>query len=366
LNASPHVQLRLASHHLAQSRCQTPLEVVQSFGAVQAQDYASALWAIGCRIPGCTEQRVEQAVADREIVRTWPMRGTLHFVPAADIRWMLDLLTPRIVKGTANRVKQLELSLADFAKARTIAIKDLQGEQVRTREAMLAAFDSQGLSTAGGRGYHLLFRLAMEGTLCFGPRQGKQPTFALLDEWVPQAIKLDRETALATLAQRFFGGHGPATLQDFVWWSGLTVADAKAAISSASNEWQCMKMDGVDHWFTSEIDDQAATASAHLLPGFDEYLLGYRNRNAVLDPAHAQKVVPGSNGVFLPMMVSKGQVVGTWKRAISKSRVTLTLQPFAAITKADSKAFANAANRFGDYLGLAAEVAVSKLGETAV
>jgi hypothetical protein len=330
--------------------------VVQSFGAVQAQDYASALWAIGCRIPNCTERQVEQAVVNREIVRTWPMRGTLHFVPAADIRWMIDLLTPRIVAGTANRLKQLELSLADFTKARKIAIKELQGEQLCTREALLAAFDDRGLSTAGGRGYHLLFRLAMEGTLCFGPRLGKQPSFALLDEWVPKPLKPERETALATLARRFFSGHGPATLQDFVWWSGLTVADAKAAIASVAMDLQCQKRDGVEHWFTPENDAKSVAALAHLLPSFDEYLIGYRNRNAVLDPTHAQKVVPGSNGVFLPVMVNKGQVVGTWKRAISKSRVTLTLQPFAALTKTDNKAFASAASRLGHYLGLAANL----------
>lgn len=353
------LKIRLASHHLSRSQCQSPAEVVKALGAVQAQDYTSALWAIGCRVPGCTEQNLEQAVVDREIVRTWPMRGTLHFVPASDIRWMLDLLTPRIIKGTANRVKQLELSSADFTKARNIFIRELRDQQRRTREDLLAALENQGLSTAGGRGYHLFFRLAMEGTLCFGPRAGKQPTFTLLEEWVPQPLKLDRENALATLARRFIGGHGPATLQDFVWWSGLSVADAKAALASVALECQCETIEGVDNWFSTDVEGGPFNSQAHLLPAFDEYLLGYRNRNAVLEPAHAQKVVPGSNGVFLPIMVKGGRVLGTWKRAPFKARVDVTLQPFANLTQADRKAFAKAAASYGEYLGLAANLIVN-------
>ena len=199
----------------------------------------------------------------------------------------------------------------------------------------------------------------MEGTLCFGPRQGKQPSFVLLDEWVPDSIKLGRETALAILACRFFRGHGPATLQDFVWWSGLTVADAKAAVSSASNDLCCQEFDGVDHWCASENEAKSAVPATHLLPSFDEYLLGYRNRNAVLDPAHAQKVVPGSNGVFLPLMVKEGRVMGTWKRAPFKSRVDVVLKPFAHLTHVDRNAFAASAERYGEYLGLAVNLVVS-------
>lgn len=350
------IRCRLASQLLSAPSRQGAAEVVARLGAVQAQDYRSALWAVGCRLAGGTERALAQAVAERAILRTWPMRGTLHFVPARDAHWMLGLLAPRVIAGTAARVRQLALSDAVFSKARRLFTRELAGGGRRTRAQLLETLERAGIKTSGGPGYHLLFRLSLEGLICFGPREGNEPTFVLLDEWAPDPVRLDRETALAELARRYFGGHGPATLRDFAWWSGLTMADARAALAGVENELEKRRVDGAEHWF-SPAAMAAATAKidrAHLLPAFDEYLLGYRDRASVLAPAHAPKVVPGSNGVFLPVFLHRGGVAGVWKSAAAKKRATVTLQPFASLPQTALKSLRSAATEYGAYLELPA------------
>lgn len=195
--------------------------MVAFFGAVHAQDYRGALWGVGQRVAGATEADVERALAERSIVRTWPMRGTLHFVAPDDVRWMLRLLAPRAIARAAGRHRQLGLDAATFAQSRDRLTAVLAGGNQLTRDAIYAELDRSGISTAGQRGIHILAQLAMEGVICFGARRSKQQTFALLDEWVPSSRMLEGDEALAELAARYFASHGPATLADFAWWSGL-------------------------------------------------------------------------------------------------------------------------------------------------
>lgn len=341
------VRHRLASQQLSQPAFQKPEEVVAHLGAMQAQDFANAKWAIGARLPGAVEADIDDAIARRTIVRTWPMRGTLHFVAAADVRWMLALLTPRIIAGTAARQQRLELDDTVFAATRKRLAKWLKGGGM-TREALHAALDQDGISTANYRGYHILWRHAQEGLICFGPHEGKEPTFVLLDEWIPAAKALERDRALGELARRYFTGHGPATVDDFVWWSGLKVSDAKAGIEAASAH--LTKVDS--SWMSKTASAPGAACEVQFLPGFDEYLLGYRNRDAMLDPRHAEKVVPGGNGIFLPMLLLDGQIAGTWKRAVKKKGVAVTALPFAAMGKARLKEAEQALAAYGRFLGL--------------
>ncbi|MGH8045737.1 MAG: winged helix DNA-binding domain-containing protein, partial [Chthoniobacterales bacterium] len=296
---------RLRSQWIVGSAARTPAEVVAHFGAMQAQDHAGALWAIGLRLPDATETDVERAVAEREIVRTWPMRGTLHFVAADDIRWMLELMTPRVIAASRKRWMELELSDTIFAQCRKVLEKLLQGGVALTRDDLLAGLEKKGISTAGGRSYHIPWRLAQERVLCFGPRAGKQKTFVLLDEWVPKSRKLAGDEALAELALRYFASHGPATQADFVWWSGLKSADARAAIALVAPQLASETADGKTYWMRGD-SALPGPSPGFLLPGFDEYLLGYTDRSAVLDARHAVKIVPGSNGIFLPMLVNDG------------------------------------------------------------
>jgi hypothetical protein len=346
---------RLMNQQIAPSRSARPrhvADVVSALGAVQAQDYLGAVWAIGLRTPNATEATVEQAIAERQIIRTWPMRGTLHFVATADARWMLELLTPRIVAGAAGRFRQLELDSAVFARSRKLFVRALRGNQQLTRDDMMNLLERARISTAGQRGNHILWRLAQEGLLCFAARSGKQHTFALLDEWSPvvSSSRMDREAALAQLARRYFAGHGPATLRDFVWWTGLKMADARAAIATVSSELSKMVVDGVEYWTVPDLDIPLRVArTAHLLPGFDEYLLGYQDRSAVLEPQHAPKLIFG--GVFLPTILANGQVAGTWRRELKKKEVAITPNYFAQPSSAAKKALADAVERYGRFLG---------------
>jgi Winged helix DNA-binding domain len=305
-------------------------------------------------LPNATEADVERALAARTIVRTWPMRGTLHFVAAADVRWILELLTPRIVAGSAGRNKQLELDDAVFARSRDAFINALQGGRQLSRQAMYAVLEAAQISTAGQRGLHILWRLAQDQLICFGARAGKQQTFALLDEWVPAARSLERDEALAELAERYFTGHGPATLEDFVWWSGLKIADARAGLAMAASRLAQDIVDTRVYWMAQDVPAvRSVSPNAFLLPGFDEFLLGYRDRSAALDPRDAQKVHPGGNGMFSPTIVLYGRVAGTWKRTLKRDAVAIEASPFSPLSKADKQKLATVVESYGNFLDMA-------------
>lgn len=344
---------RLHNQHITGTPLAKASEVVAWLGAVQAQDYAGAKWSIGLRLPGATDTDIEQAIADKTIIRTWPMRGTLHFVAAEDVRWMLALLTPRIIAQSAGRHRQLELDEAAFARSKELFAKALQGGKWLTRDEMYRLLEQANISTAGQRGYHILWRSAQEGLICFGPPSGKQQTFTLLDEWVPQTKSLERDEALAELTRRYFTSRGPATLPDFVGWSGLTITEARMGLEMVKTQLSQETINNQSYWMPPDrpvITDNQLTAC--LLPGFDEYLLGYKDRSAVLEAIHAPKITPGNNGVFNPTIVIAGKAAGVWKRTFKKGAVVMTLNPFAALTEAENQAIAVAAQRYGAFLGL--------------
>jgi hypothetical protein len=344
---------RLHNQRLTQPTFEKPGDVVAWLGAVQAQDYLGALWALGLRVRNATEDGVEQAIADKTIVRTWPMRGTLHFVAPADARWMLALLTPRIIAGSARRMQQLELDEATIARSKELFARGLEGDRRLTRNEMYQLLEQDGISTAGQRGYHMLARAAQDALICFGAPSGKEQTFVLLDEWAPQAKSLAGEEALAELTRRYFTSHGPATLQDFMWWSGLAAADAKHGLESARTALIQETIDGRVYWLSPQAPGISnPQPTIYLLPGFDEYLLGYRDRSAVLDPAFARQVCPGGNGVFFPTIVIDGRVVGTWKRILKKDKIVMTPSPFYGMSGVEHDAFAEAAERYGAFIGL--------------
>lgn len=318
---------------------------------MQAQDYAGAKWSIGLRLPSMTEVAVEQAIANRQIIRTWPMRGTLHFVPTADARWMLDLTTPRIIAGAATRQARLELSGDILQKSADVFVTALQEHKALTRKDMMIALEQNGISTKNQRGYHLLWWAAQKGFICIGPLQGKQPTFVLLDDWAPPSNMLTRDAALAELAKRYFTSHGPATLRDFRWWSGLTAIDARTALAMIQADFDSAVVAGNEYWFPPNLSHDG-DSSVHLLPGFDEYLLGYTDRSAVLAVEHAAKIIPGNNGMFMPTIIIDGQIVGIWKRTITKRAVVIQLTAFEALKPTDYTKIAAIAARYGEYLGL--------------
>ena len=232
-----------------------------------------------------------------------------------------------------------------------------------TREALYQALESAHISTEGQRGIHILGRLAQEGLICFGPRDGKQQVFVLLEEWVPAASGLPgagilpRDQALAELARRYFTSHGPATVRDFAWWSGLTASAARASLEMASPHLAREEINGQTYWGPNSVPDSVEPSpTAHLLPAFEEYLLGYTDRSAVLAPGYAMRMV-ARNGIISPIIVIDGQVAGTWKRLLKKEAVVITPDWFTKPDEAQQQAYRQAASRYGAFLGL--EVALA-------
>jgi hypothetical protein len=324
-------RLRLGVQGIAPAASPSAAATVRRLLAMQAQDFTGALWSVGLRTPGSTEESIEADLAAGRIVRSWPMRGTLHLVPPEDLGWMLSVTAPRTARSIEGRRTQLELTTHDLAVARDVAVERLGGGAVLSRDELLDAFGAAGVSPSGQRGYHLLLHLGISRVIVFGPVRttaggGRQHTFALLDEWVAEPRHLERDQALGEFASRYLAGHGPATVRDLAWWSGMTLADARRGVDIARAGLDTLDVDGTEYLLPR--DAVAAASGVQALPGFDEYLLGYQDRSAPLAPEHAALVVPGKNGLFLPTIVVDGEIVGTWRRTLSAKGVAVDTAPF--------------------------------------
>jgi hypothetical protein len=342
---------RLAAHRISMTELTRPADVVARFGAVQAQDYLGALWAVGLRMVDGREAAVEAALADRSVVRTWPMRGTLHFVAAPDARWIVELLAVRMVPRAAARFRALGLDEATLKRARRVLDK-LLTDGPATRPAVYAALDRGGVATTGQRGIHVLWRLAHDTVLCFGPRQRKQQTFALFDQWLPDAKPRRHDESLAELAVRYFTGHGPATLADFAWWSGLRRAEVRHAIELAGRRLEETSFENERCWVGTDASPALPLrGAAHLLPAFDEFLVGYADRSAVLEPKHARMVNWGG-GILNPAVLVDGRIRGTWKRRLLRSGVQFAPDFFAELGPTKARAVSRAFGRYAAFLGL--------------
>jgi hypothetical protein len=347
--------MRLVNQQIACSSRQSAHDVVRALVAMQAQDYSSALLAIGTRLPGSSLADIERALAEHRIVRTWAMRGTIHFLAAEDVRWILELLAPRILGSTAGRDRQLGHDADTYLRSRKLLENALQSGKQLPRDEVYAVLEQGKISTEGQRGYHILWQLGLQGIICFGLHVGKQPTFTLFEDWAAQSGRPGRGAALAELALRYFNSRGPATVQDFANWAKLPLTEARSGLEANAAELQRLNQNGETYWMSKTLSEVADATAAFLLPAFDEYLLGYKDRSAVLAAEHANKVVPGGNGMFLPMMVLNGRIVGTWKRTLKKKSVQIEYHPFGKLKKSDQTLFDVAAQRYGAFLGLMVE-----------
>ncbi len=340
--------LRLAAQRISTSDCDTPADVVRRMLAMQAQDLPGARWSVGLRLPGSTESDIEHALASGDIVRSWPMRGTLHFVTPDDLGWILDICAPRQAAVAAKRRQDLEITDAELLRAADVAANAMSGGISIRRDALLTKWQQAGIPTTGQRAYHLLWNLGQRKHIVFGPPEGKHPTFALFDEWVKAPRSIERDQALAEFAGRYFGSHGPATVRDFAWWAGITLSDARRGVAAASGL-QERDFDGVAHYFSEGLE--IAPQGVHALPGFDEYMLGYQDRLRVLPAEFASRIVPGNNGMFMPTIVAGGQVVGTWKRQETAKIVHIEETEFSSWSKVARTGFEGAIAKYGQFVG---------------
>ena len=329
--------LRLAAQRIAGPAFATATEAVGWLTAVQAQDYPGAVTSIALRTEPRARQGVEAALNSGEVVRSWPMRGTLHFVLAEDLPWMLELTAPRVVAGAATRGAQLRLDVATIERAGELATQALTGGRQLRRNALLAIWGNAGLLVPKERGYHLIWHLAQTGLLCFGPVRDGEQSIVLLDEWVPRRRRPERDEALGDWTLRYFRSHGPATVKDFTWWTKLLAADVRTGLALARPQLERLEVGGVEYLMDPQtpalLDSCRRQArGVFLLPGFDEYVLGYQDRGAALPAEFAERVVPGNNGMFAPTVVAGGRVIGTWKRAGRGAGQTALATPFTSFS----------------------------------
>lgn len=330
--------LRLVAQRLAGPGHTSAAAAVRWLTAAQAQDHAGAITSVALRVAGGTRAAVEAAFDAGEVVKSWPLRGTLHLVAAEDLPWILTLGAPRVIAKGAARRAELDLDDSTIGYAGDLAREALAGGRSVRRDELLAVWDQAGVATAGQRGYHILRHLAMTGVVCFGPVAGGEQLVVLVDEWVPRPRRLDREEALGELALRYFRGHGPATVKDYTRWAGLTATEVKAGLAVARPRLAATRAGDAEYLMDPATPDLLAAHRAEargvlLLPGFDEYMLGYADRSAALPAEHADRIVPGGNGVFQPTVVSAGQVVGTWRPAGRAGRREVAATPFTAFTR---------------------------------
>lgn len=333
--------------------------MVRHLGAVQAQDYAGGKWALGQRATGVTDAEIDRLFDDGRILRTHVMRPTWHFVLPEDIRWLLDLTGSRVRRGLAGRYRQLGIDDGEVVRARMALCGALSGGRFLTRPELGEVLRVAGIPPDGQRLPHFLAAAELDGAIVSGPRRGKQFTYALLEERMPEARSLDRPSALVELARRYFRSHGPAQLRDFVWWSGLTVSDARSGLALAAADLRHCAVEGKEYWFDAHAGlDGPVTPVAHLLPNWDEYTVGYRDREAALPPDRAFDPALFSFGSILSNVVTiAGRVRGAWRRIIRRGSVRVEIRLLDQLDRTEIVAVEEAGGRLGRFLEVPVELA---------
>jgi len=310
--------LRLRSQGIAHSNFESPQSTIGWMGAIQAQDFLMSRWAVGVRLPGSTERSVLAAVNEGSIIRTHLLRPTWHLAAAADVRWLLRLSAPQIRARMKFRDKQLGLTEPLYARADRVLEKALRDGAHCTREELIAGFRKARIAVDENRASHLFLRAELDGVICSGAFRGNKPTYASFDQRVPPSRPMAREEALAALALRYFASHGPATVEDFTWWSGLSARDARRAVQIVKGSFVSV---GIDSRTYLAVDGRRAPSRGrqpvHLLPAYDEFLIGYADREAILGRVNEKNAI-SSNGLFRPIIVENGRVIGVWSRRAAR------------------------------------------------
>jgi hypothetical protein len=346
------VRERLANQFLTTRGLERPSEVVRALGAVQAQDYSGAKWALSQRARDATDADIERELTDGAILRTHVLRPTWHFVAPEDIRWMLALTGPRISAAMAYYNRQLELTPAVFKRSNAVLTKALRDGKHLTRSELRGYLERARLGTISGQRLgHLMMQAELDAVVCSGARRGKQFTYALLEERVPPAAPLERDEALLELTRRYFRARGPANAHDFAWWSGLTMADVKRGVQLAGRDLEQVTLKERTFWFMSRAEPAPrASPTAHLLPNYDEYFIGFKDRSAIGQRLGGRRPVTLGDALFVHIVFVDGQIVGGWKRTFTKRGVIVNLRLLTPLAKAEQKRVATAVRKFGEFL----------------
>jgi hypothetical protein len=347
---------RLISQKIAVPEFKTAKEIVSWMGAIQAQDYSMGKWAIGARLSDPSDQRIESSLDKGEIIRVHVLRPTWHFISADDVYWMLQLSAPKIKSSLKSRHKELGLTESIITKTQDIIEKTLSKNLNLTREELANEFCKAKIKTDGNRLSHILLLAEMDGIVCSGPLKNNKQTYSLLYERVHHKNELSREESLAALAKRYFISRCPATLQDFIWWSNLSVTDAQKAISSVKSDFFIETIGPGKYWIPNSFyGADTGITSVHLLPAYDEFLISYRDRSSSLSLINNKKTV-SDNGIFRPLIVVNGQVAGLWKRTIQKNKVIVEFDFLRSPDKSIRDLTDKKAAMFGQFLDKETEI----------
>lgn len=363
MNGGDVAHQRLHSLRLEGARFGAPEDAVRWLGAVQSQDYGPAKWSVGERTAGAGDAAIDRAFAEGTILRTHVLRPTWHFVLPADIRWMLELTAPRVHALNAYYYRQLGLDDEVLARSTALLAGALRGGNRLTRKRLAAVLQGAGLATEGFRLGYMLMNAELQGVICSGPLDGRQHTYALLDERAPQAgSSLTRDEALAELTLRYFTSHGPATAKDFRWWSSLTAADVGAGLGLVAPRLQHETVDGLSYyWSAASPPPETSAPTVHLLQGYDEYVVGYSESKWVLDAAGIARALPQARAVFNGVVILDSQVAGHWKRTLKRTSVVIEAALYRPLDDDQAQALAAAAAAHGAFLGLPATVVTTAL-----
>jgi hypothetical protein len=346
------VRLRLHHSGLSRSSFKSVVDAVSHLGAVQAQDFAAAKWALGLRVSGSTDQIIEGAFNRGAILRTHVLRPTWHFVSPEDIRWMIKLSAPRVRAVMAHSNRKLELDASLLARSNAAIVKAVRAHEYATREELKRAMERVGTKTDVQRLAHMVMLAELDGLICSGPRRGKQFTYALLDERAPETKRRDRDEAMSDLAQRYFASHGPAQLKDFAWWSGLTVKDAEEALDLIRSKLRQELVNGKTHW--SGVNARGRTPrppAALLLSIYDEYTIAYWDRSDISEARDVERMISRGNALT-SVIILCGNVAGTWRRELRRNAVEIRLSPFRRPSAAEREALESEADRYGRFIGM--------------
>ncbi len=351
------------NQHILGKKFKSVIEITKWMGALQAQDYEMAKWALGIRLPGVTGKEVEEVLNRGDIIRTHVLRPTWHFVSAEDARWMIMLTAPHIRSATGTRHKLLGLNETILKKSKSVIERILSGKKYASRNELVAGFEKARMPNKDNRAAHLLLCAELDMLICSGPVIGNKQTYALFDERVPVSTVLQREEALGRLASKYFSSHGPATLKDFSWWSGLRAADARLGLESVKSGLNHEKLVNETYWFRGSLTGPAGKAfPALLLPGYDEIIISYKDRGAMIPDGKYGEAI-SSNGIFRPVILDNGITAGTWSRASINETTTITLDFFPGPNKHTDKTIIkqleNSAISYGKFLGLKTKVFVN-------
>ena len=350
----PILLSRLVAQHLAFPPRHTATEVVSHMGALQAQEFAMAKWAIGLRSNALHEIDVDKAFHAGKIIRTHVLRPTWHFVAPEDLRWIIQLTAPRVHQANAFMYRQCELTPALFKRSDKIIAAALEGGKHLTREELQTELARKKIVAESFRLGYLMMHAELERLICSGPRSGNQFTYALIDERVPAQKKISTTEALRKLTLRFFTSRGPATAEDFKYWSALTMKEVNRGLELCQSELQHEIIEHTTYYFHDTITSLPAHAqTTFLLPDYDEFGMSYKNKKEIIHPQF--------NGTYNynRMFAVDGLIAGSWKRTLSGKKVTLEILKNVKLNKKQDVALAQAARKFAAFIDKEADINVA-------